>query len=131
MKYLITYSILTYVTVGIFSWGWATPATNVSMGYDGKIIHIEGDHPSDNLDKHFIQRVLVIKNSEEKQNFYFPRQASSSKFIADLMYAGNPGDHLDVMLYCSQGGIVKGSIDIPQIEYRKDTDDQKTLPSGK
>jgi hypothetical protein len=105
--------VLIFLFFNIHSVG-ATPPTNLQLAYnlDTRKLHIEADHPTDRPDRYFVQKVTVIKNSKEKQYFYFPRQTSVSKFIADLAYEAVPGDYLDIEVRCSQGGAAQGSIDV-------------------
>ena len=119
IKYMISFFFI-FVYLSVLS-AWATPATNLQLAYDlsKQAISIDSDHPSDRLDRHYIQRIVVIKNSQEKQYFYFPRQTSANKFITQLDYKAIPGDHLDITLYCSQGGVTQGSIDIVKSEEEK------------
>ena len=92
---------------------WAAPATHLHLSYDSKKIYIDADHPSDRLDRDFIQKVAVTKNAKDKLSLYFTHQISASKFVVALDYIANPGDHLDVELYSSEGGMAQGSIEVP------------------
>ena len=72
--------------IGIFLTGfcltigyvWANPPQNIQVGYDlsTQTIHIEADHPTDRMERYFVRRVVVIKNNDQTQDFYFPRQMS-------------------------------------------------------
>ncbi|MBI3601583.1 MAG: hypothetical protein HY209_01630 [Candidatus Omnitrophica bacterium] len=108
----------------------AAPASNIQLSYDTdkQTLHVEADHPTDRLDRYFIRRVVVTKNPQESQEFYFSRQTSPAKFIADLDYPANPGDHLEVQLFASEGGTTQGSLDVIKAEQAKDGDEKKTVP---
>ncbi len=112
---------------------WAAPATNMQLTYDidKQVLHVEADHPTDRPERYFIQRAVVTKDSQESQEFYFPRQTSPAKFIADLEYPANPGNHLDVKLFSSEGGTAQGSLDVMRTEQKKekDSDEKKTVPN--
>jgi len=108
------------VILGSLSQAKATPATQLELSYKDQMIHIRANHPSDHLDSHYIQRVVVMKNLKEKQYFYFPRQTSANQFKADLNYPANPGDYLEIEIYCSQGGVARGKIDVTEQETRKE-----------
>ena len=105
--------LLFYVFCSSVSSVWGAPAINLQLSYDSKKIYIDADHPSDRLDRDFIQKVVVTRNSNDKKYFYFSHQKSASKFIAILDYPANTGDHLGIELYSSEGGITQGGIDIP------------------
>ncbi len=102
-----------------FSFGftpvWATPVTNLQLTYSDSTgtIHLEADHITDNLNKHYIRTVIITRNSKDKQYLYFNRQTRSDKFVTDLIYTVIPGDQIDVEIYCNQGGITKGALSIP------------------
>jgi|GEM_PF-6348318 len=116
----------------VASLAWCGPAFNVQLGYDVNkhILHIDADHPTDRLDRYFIQKVVVIKNSGETQDFYFSRQTRPDKFLVDLNYTASVGDHLDVKLYSSEGGIGQGSFDIPMPSLENNAK-QKTVSDRK
>jgi hypothetical protein len=109
----LTFLLLCFFYLLNISNAWTAPATNLQLNYDSKKIDIDADHPSDRLDRNFIQKVVVTRNSKDKQIFYFTHQTSASKFITTLDYAASPGDHLDIELYSSEGGLTQSSIDVP------------------
>ena len=95
------------------SFVWAAPATELKLGYDldKHILSINAKHPVDR-ERHHIQKVIVLKNLLEKKEYSFSHQTRADRFIEDIDYKAISTDHLDVELYCSQGGETKGSIDI-------------------
>ena len=110
MKRIILFILGVFVSTN----GWAVPATNVRLNYnlDTQILHVEADHPTDRLDRYYIRSVVVTTNSKESKNFYFPRQISPSKFMADLNFIAKGGDHLDIQIFSSEGGMATASLDI-------------------
>ena len=96
----------------------ATPPNNLLLNYDVELqkLDITANHPSERLERHFIRRVVVTKNSKDTQEFYFVRQVTPGQFKATLDYKTEPGDHLDVKLSCMQGGSAEVSLDIPKSE---------------
>ena len=110
------------------SFSGATPPTHIQLSYDieAQKLYIEANHPSDKLDKHYIHKVVVVKNSQEAQEFYFTRQGEPAKFVTNLDYKADAGDHLDVQLFCIQGGKAQSSLDISKPEEKKDND-QKVI----
>jgi hypothetical protein len=123
MKALIIFLVVLFASCPV----WATPVTHLQLGYniDTHTLYIEGDHPTDR-DRHFIQRVLVTKNSKEKKDFYFSHQSRADKFIAEINYTAIEGDHLDVEVYCSQGGVAQEGIDIKAPTLKKEIN-EKTI----
>jgi hypothetical protein len=97
-----------------YSHAEGSPATQLKITYLNHAIEIEANHPSQRLDRHYIKKVVVTRNLKEKQYFYFPRQSSSNKFIANLAYKAAPGDYLELEFFCSQGGVALGKLNIPQ-----------------
>jgi hypothetical protein len=110
MKTLLIFACLIFLNPSLVR---ATPPTGLEIGYsvDSHTLFINADHPTDR-DRHYIHEVIVTRNSQDKQYFYFSHQARADKFIVELDYTALPGDHLDVELYCSQGGSEKASIDV-------------------
>ena len=130
MRNTLSFIIFFYLIV-INSLLWAAPATNLQITYDKEkqTLHIDANHPSDRLEKYFIQRVELIKNSGETEIFPFHRQTRPDKFIVDLNYSLEDLDHLDVKLFSSEGGLVQGSVDIPKSKEK--SDEKKTVPNRK
>ncbi len=126
------YIISSVLIVLISSFAWATPATHVQLKYDldTHMLHIDADHPTDRLDRYFVQRVVITKNSQETQDFNFPRQTRPDKFIADLDYKASPGDHLDAELFSSDGGVGKGNLDIPMSAPQGGANEKTTVQNG-
>ena len=114
---------------------WASPATNIQLDYnaDTHMLHIEADHPTDRMDRYYVRLVTIVANNQkESQSFTFPRQYSPSKFIGDMNYAAKPGDHLDIQIYSSEGGLATTSIDVPKPAGEKgNTNEQETVPVRK
>lgn len=99
----------------------AAPATNLKLTYslDTHMLQVEADHPTDKPDKNFLRRVSIVNNQQEPQDFYFSRQKSPSKFKEDINFQAEVGDHLEVQVYSSEGGVVSGSLDITKPEEEK------------
>lgn len=122
------------VVFNVWNVGWAAPATNVELTYnlETQTLHIDANHPTDRMDRYYIQRVVVSANSASEQTFSFPRQTSPAKFSADLSYSANGGDHIDVKIYSSEGGLAIASLDITRPpEQKKDSNESKTVPNRK
>lgn len=108
------------------SLGWATPATNLNIGYslDTHTLFLDADHPTDRQDRYYIHEVVVTRNGQDQQHFYFSHQARADKFIANLDYVANPGDHLDIKLVASEGGVTEGSIDVAAPSSMRERNEQ-------
>ncbi len=94
---------------------YAAPVTNLQISYDAKEkkLHLEGSHPSERLDRHYIRQAMVSVNGRAVQYFVFPRQHFAGKFSEDLALELQPEDELDVKLICSQGGLTKAHFQVP------------------
>ena len=130
MRNIVSF-VFFYFLIVITSLLWAAPATNLQLTYnkETQILHIDANHPSDCLEKYFIQRVEIIKNSGKTENFPFHRQTRPDKFIVEFIYNLEPGDHLDIKLFSSEGGVVQGSVDIPKSKEK--SNEEKTVPTRK
>ena len=100
----------------------ATPARNVVLTYNDNLkkLSVKADHQTDRMDRYFVKRVVVQSNMQEEKSFFYNRQSSPTDFNADLDYTASPGEHLDVSLYSSEGGMVTASLDIPKAEVTKE-----------
>ena len=121
LKFKHTFQIFSFCFIIlnlVISYAGASPANNLQLAYDidKQAIHIDANHPSDRLDRYYVSQVIITKNSKEKQYFYFSRQRSANKFVEDVDCQAQAGDHLDIELHSSEGGIAQGSIDVPKPE---------------
>jgi hypothetical protein len=101
----------------------AAAAINVQLTYnvETKRVHLEASHPTDHPEKNFIRRVVFTINSQVSQAFSYARQKSPVKFVEYYELKVEPGDHIDVQMYSSEGGLAEASLDIPKsIEEGKD-----------
>ena len=88
---------------------YATPPTQIDLTYDldkGNL-HIEAKHPTDNLNKHYLRRLVVYKNDIQEQEFSYIRQTLPSKLVEDVAITAKIGDVLAVELFCKDGGSKK------------------------
>jgi hypothetical protein len=116
-KILVLWSILV-IRVSLVL---AVPATNIRLSYDmdTSLIHVEADHPTDRMERYFIRRVVVIKNKKDAKDFYFTRQTKPDGISIDLNYQVEPGDHIEVQLYSTEGGIAQESFDVPGLQPKQ------------
>jgi hypothetical protein len=114
MANLLIFVVLVFFAPALAS---ATPPLNTVIKYDAatETLHVEASHPSDKLDKHFIRR-MHVDIAGKAEDFTFTRQRLAAGFQEDVKVKANPGDHIEVKLFCSQGGTVVGSLDIPPEE---------------
>ncbi|MBF0490198.1 MAG: hypothetical protein HQL15_06195 [Candidatus Omnitrophica bacterium] len=100
----------------------AAPATNIYLSYDvsTQLLHVEANHPSDRLERYYIQRVVVTCKDGNSQEFTFSRQSRPDKFVADLEFLAQPGDRCDVVLFASDGGRSQAVLEIPESKIKKE-----------
>ena len=100
----------------------AAPPRNVVLAYNAetKKLSIKADHQTDRPDRYFIRMLTVKSNLQDEKDMYYNRQSSPTDFSEELDYTASPGEHLDVSLYASEGGMAGAFIDIP-----KDKEDEK------
>ena len=94
------------MTILFSSFAHATPPTQIDLTYDldkGNL-HVEAKHPTDNLNKHYLRRLVVYKNNDQEQEFSYIRQTSPSKLVQDVPIIAKPGDVLAVEAFCKEGG---------------------------
>lgn len=101
---------------------WGAPATQIQVSYDSQaeMLHVQADHPTDRLDRYYIRRVLVRNAVGQEQSFDFTRQNAPGRFIADLQYKAEAGEHLDLELYSSEGGKASVGLNIPDAGTKGD-----------
>ncbi len=94
---------------------WATPPREIKLSYDkeGQILHVEAQHPSDRLERHYLRRLVVTQNGKEVQVLNYPRQVLAWGFSNDVVLAAQENDVIKVELFCSQGGNGSGEIILP------------------
>ena len=94
---------------------FATPPSQIELSYDALKgnLHIEAEHPSDRLDRHYLRRMVIYKNDVQDQELFYPRQTYAAKFVADTALKADPGDRIAVELFCSQGGVGRQEITVP------------------
>ena len=107
---------LTVLFLSAVTLAFATPPKDIHLEYnpDTGELTIRAAHVSQDLNKHYIRRAVVVKNTQEPQNFYFTRQTQPDQFEATVTFRVDVGDQVSVKLYCSEGGVGEASLDIQQ-----------------
>ena len=95
---------------------WATPPESLTLEYDSaaEVLTLAGSHPTQDRLEHFIRRAVVVRNQDEAKKFYVTRQDSASGFKFKVPFKAEPGDQLQVEVFCSQGGSKSAVLLIPQ-----------------
>ncbi len=95
---------------------WATPPESLMLEYDpaAGVLTISGSHPTQDRLEHFIRRAVVIRNQDEAKKFYVTRQDSASGFKFSVPFKAEPGDQLQVEVFCSQGGSKSAALLVPK-----------------
>ena len=104
--------ILCFMLTGMLH---ATPPSSLTITYDyqTRMLHVSVSHQSDKLEKNFIRRIVVYRNGEEDESFYFPRQKVVSGLEEDIPYEAEPGDKIEAEVFCNQGGTAKAETEVP------------------
>ena len=106
------------------SYAWAAPPAQIDLAYDlakGNL-HVEAKHPTSNIDKHYLRRLIVYKNNIQEQEFSYIRQTLPSKLVEDVAVIAKPGDVLAVEVFCKEGGSKRAEIDVIAPMPAPDTD---------
>ena len=100
---------------------WATPPTEIKLLYDSskQLLHVEAQHPSSRLERHFLHKLVITQNSTEVQTLYFTRQTQPWGMSTDIALPAKGGDQVNVHIWCIQGG--EGSADIVIPAAQKET----------
>ncbi len=90
----------------------AAPPTGISLTYDfdKSSLHVSARHPSDNMDKNYLRRLVIYRNGMEEQALTFARQKIAAGLEEDVSLSASPGDLVRVEIFASEGG--KGSAEI-------------------
>ncbi|GEM_PF-1257282 len=93
----------------------AAPPSNLTLDYDldSGTLTAQGSHPTQDRFEHYIRRMMVTKNQEEPQTFYFTRQNSAGEFKQTVSLKIKAGDKIHVQVYCSLGGSSEADLVIP------------------
>lgn len=114
MSRLIIAFLLSFVCMTAGS----TPPGDLILSYDliNMGLTAQGPHPTQDLTEHFIRRMEVVINGQEKRVFYFPRQSSASEFKETVPVELKPGDNIHVAVFCSQGGSKEADLKIAEAQ---------------
>ncbi len=95
---------------------FAHPPKDMQLSYDKEkgILHIEMSHVTNNVLKHNIRQIEVIKNAEEPILLHYVKQTTPQKQIEDVEIKAVVGDVISVDAVCSVAGSEKQSITIEE-----------------
>ncbi len=110
--------ILLAIVVGCFNQAGATPPSGIKLTYDveKQVLHISAAHPSENMGKHYLRRIVIYKNDQEADALNLSRQKIPAGLEEDVSLAAQGGDKLSVEIFCYKGGSGKGEMTIPKEE---------------
>lgn len=95
----------------------AHPPAEVKLEYhaETQILSMNILHPTPDIQKHFIEEIIVMLNGKElvKQLFNTQMQAEGHKAIC-MVYGAKPGDEIVVIAKCNVFGKKKVSYIIPE-----------------
>ena len=94
---------------------WATPPSAMELSYDQsqqKLI-VAISHPSQDLFKYYIRKLVVTKNDDKPQEYYYRRQPTANKFKLEIDLKAKANDAITVEAYASDGGTKKVAMTVP------------------
>lgn len=102
----------------------AHPPSEVRMAYDfeDKALKLDMAHVTRDRKSHFIRRVDLSLNGEERDTIYFPFQKSRTTFETDISLEAEAGDVVYVKIYCGEGGTEEAELTIEEPEPEPESD---------
>ncbi len=96
----------------------ATPPGDLNVSYDLEkgTLTVQGAHPSEDVNDHYVRRLEVSVNNGEVKKYYFHRQSSAPEFNETVPLALKPKDEVLLKVYCSNGGTQQAEMHIPEEE---------------
>ena len=110
---------------------WATPPSAMELSYDQsqqKLI-VAISHPSQDLFKYYIRKLVVTKNNEKPQEYFYRRQPTANKFNLEIDLKAKANDKISVEAYASDGGTKKVAMTVPNQAKQQTT--AASAPSDK
>ena len=101
---------------------WATPPSAMELSYDQsrQKLSVAISHPSQDLFKYYIRKLVVTKNDEKPQEYYYRRQPTANKFKLEIDLKARAKDTITVEAYASDGGTKKVAMTVPdQVKQQK------------
>jgi len=95
--------------------GLAQPPAQIDFEYDSqtKMLKVKIAHISINVRRHYIRRLIVTKNSENPQDFYYTNQPQAEGMTVDVPLVAKTGDTIKVKAICSQAGYKEETYLVP------------------
>ena len=105
---------------------WATAPNAIKLSYDqsAQMLHMEIEHVSSNIDRHFIRKAVITKNGHDLRVFYFTRQDTPVMAVKDIKYSAAEGDVIEVQVFCNQGGGLREVLEVPKAEQPIDNEQE-------
>ncbi len=112
---------------------FARPPSAIEMSYDKdqKVLHIVIKHVSDNLPEHRIRKIVVSKNDEELNTFYYATQTHPSGQVQDVSVIAKPGDVFKGLAICREAGRKEETFTVPEDELENEGKDKEHSASQK
>ena len=103
------------VMIMFLSFAYATSPSQMNLSYDQDkgILHIEAHHPSDNMNTHYLRRLVLYQNGTQIKEIFYFKQNAPVKFIENIPIIAKEGNVLAVEVFCVKGGSKRAEITIP------------------
>lgn len=113
MKRIIFSLIL--ISALIIPSAWATSPSAVKLTYDdkAKTLFIEVGHITHNQIRHRIREIIVDKNGQELNHFFYPKQETAEGMSQKMHLDAVSGDKITVKAICSEAGYKEEALVIP------------------
>lgn len=100
---------------------YATPPQAMVVNYDPKKenLTVTITHTSYNLKKHYIRKLVVYKNNETPEEYFYKRQPSPDHFSYDISLKAKPKDVIKVKAFCVEGGSKEVMLTVPEVDQEK------------
>ena len=109
------YSLFIVIFVFTVSLVGATPPSSVNLKYDleKQTLYIEAAHVSENLDRHYLRRIVIYKNDIQVDAITLTRQKIPTGIEEDVKVSAQGGDKLSAEVFCKKGGVARGEMTVP------------------
>ena len=94
----------------------AHPPRHMTLTFDSntQTLHVEAQHTTSNITKHYIRTLHIYKNDEETGHYTYPTQTKPTMLVKDIPMQAKPGDTIRVRAICNEGGDIEETLTISE-----------------
>lgn len=117
-QFIRPHVLMICLSVGCLPAAFAAPPTDVTVNYDAKnsALSVRAQHPTDRPERYYVRTMEIYKNGVKDKTITFPRQTYAWGIEETVEYPAQPGDHLNVVLFASEGGSGSAETVVTEIE---------------